>query len=458
MLAAAAGLVLAATSAVKWYKYEGVDCGKIDIKPQPLCSATTTQGNISGLESCCVGTAGCTGFNSHNVIKGAGCASAVSPANCDLYLRSPLPPSPKPYPAPPSQRQTVGLWPRPHTVSSGDTTVALSQAFHISVVGGSTRSLDAAVARYTRLILLHGRPSRPGGDPLLDVCSVTVSSSIETLGGIDESYQLNLTLPDQGRAAMCTIAAKTFVGAIYGLESFSQLVLSGAGAGAGSAAVSYTVPGAPWQISDTPRFVFRGLMVDTARHWLPINALRRQIDAMSFSKMNTLHWHLTDAQSTPYDSTAFPLLKRGAFAPRLVYTADDIAEIVEYARLRGVEVLLEIDMPGHNYAFGVGYPELIVNCTAMCQSPPRLRLAPDFHSTIAHATPSHARLPGCPHYTSRARCDKASALVLHRSARNRVLVFVFRLIPRRSRLRFHREAPYRAHCGAAEQALSHRGR
>ena len=106
-------------------------------------------------------------------------------------------------------------------------------------------------------------------------------------------------------------------------------------------------------------------MVDTARYFLPLNALRRQIDGPSFSRMNVLHWHITDAQSTPYDSVAFPKFKQGAFHPGLTYTAADVAGVVEYARVRGVQVLLEVDMPGHNYAFAIACPELIVNCTAM---------------------------------------------------------------------------------------------
>jgi hexosaminidase len=74
---------------------------------------------------------------------------------------------------------------------------------------------------------------------------------------------------------------------------------------------------------------------------------------------------MTDAQSTPFDSKTFPALKQGAFSPTLYYTPADVSTVVEYARVRGVQVLVEIDMPGHNYAVGIGYPELICNCSAM---------------------------------------------------------------------------------------------
>ena len=61
----------------------------------------------------------------------------------------------------------------------------------------------------------------------------------------------------------------------------------------------------------------------------------------------------------------YPKLKLGAFSPTSVYTAKDIRGIVEYARARGVQVLMETDMPGHSFAFGIGYPELLVNCSSM---------------------------------------------------------------------------------------------
>ena len=71
-----------------------------------------------------------------------------------------------------------------------------------------------------------------------------------------------------------------------GLETLSQLVLSDGGDPAAAAAATYTLPGVPWKIADAPRFPFRGLMVDTSRHFLPLNALRRQIDGLSFSRMS----------------------------------------------------------------------------------------------------------------------------------------------------------------------------
>ena len=217
-----------------------------------------------------------------------------------------------------------------------------------------------------KLVLLHGPPASDialDSGPTLGKCSVSVASTTEVLAqGMDESYTLDLD-----GSGTCAIRARTFVGALYGLETLSQLVLSDGKAATplSSQSPSYRVEQAPWHIEDSPRFPFRGLMVDTARHFLPLNALRRQIDGMLYSKMNVLHWHMVDAQSYPFASAALPKLSLGAFSPALTYSPTDVASIVEYARARGVQVLVEIDMPGHNYALGIGYPELIVNCSAM---------------------------------------------------------------------------------------------
>jgi hexosaminidase len=101
----------------------------------------------------------------------------------------------------------------------------------------------------------------------------------------------------------------------------------------------------------------------TARHFLPVETLKRQIDAMSFNKMNTMHWHVTDAESMPIQSQRFPMLhEKGAFGPKAFYSTAQIEELVTYAAQRGVRVLPEFDMPGHNYAYFLGKPELMCEC------------------------------------------------------------------------------------------------
>ena len=204
----------------------------------------------------------------------------------------------------PSQRLSVALWPTPAgPVTHGATTIIVDAAkftFTVGGAGGRSPTLAAAIKRYTGapgnpggIIFLHGagNASRDSSSSnTLHSCSVTVVSSEETLSlGMDESYTL-----EGSDDASCAITAPTFVGAVYAMETLSQLVLSDGGALGGDAPAAYWIPQAPWSISDKPRFPYRGLMVDTSRHWLPLNALRRQIDGLVTNKMNVLHWHLTE--------------------------------------------------------------------------------------------------------------------------------------------------------------------
>ena len=117
----------------------------------------------------------------------------------------------------------------PRKVSNGNISVALAPGFTISIAHGETKTLAAVVARYNRLVLLHGPPLAPTGNgngngdalPLLAGCSVSVASTTEVLSlGMDEGYELSVD------GSSCGVTAATFAGALYGLEALSQLVLS----------------------------------------------------------------------------------------------------------------------------------------------------------------------------------------------------------------------------------------
>jgi hexosaminidase len=117
-------------------------------------------------------------------------------------------------------------------------------------------------------------------------------------------------------------------------------------------------------VVDGPVYPYRGLMIDTGRHFLPLSLIRHAIDGLAALKMNVLHWHLLDSQSFPVASQAYPQLSAaGAFAAAATYTLDDLRAIVAYAKQRGVRVVPEIEMPGHG-SFSAGMPELsLSSCT-----------------------------------------------------------------------------------------------
>lgn len=118
-------------------------------------------------------------------------------------------------------------------------------------------------------------------------------------------------------------------------------------------------------ITDHPRFSYRGIMLDCSRHFWEISELKKTIDQMAFFKLNTLHLHLTDNQGWRFAIDKYPqLTKKGSYYydyPELsgkYYSKSDLKDLVNYASLRGITIIPEIDLPGHCMALLAGLPEL----------------------------------------------------------------------------------------------------
>ncbi|KAK5991552.1 Beta-hexosaminidase [Cladobotryum mycophilum] len=157
------------------------------------------------------------------------------------------------------------------------------------------------------------------------------------VGTVDESYTLNVTVT--GHAS---IQAVSSTGVLRALETFSQLFFKH------SSGTAWYTSNAPVAINDAPKFPHRGLLLDVGRHWFEVSDIKRTIDALAMNKMNVLHLHITETQSWPLEIPSLPLLaEKGAYHKGLTYSPQDIAGIQEYGVHRGVQVVLEIDMPGH---------------------------------------------------------------------------------------------------------------
>ncbi|OKZ04541.1 MAG: beta-N-acetylhexosaminidase [Alistipes sp. 58_9_plus] len=185
-----------------------------------------------------------------------------------------------------------------------------------------------------------------------------------------EGYELNV----DGEGI--EVRASQFPGFLYALQSLEQLL---------PAAVYGTepAPDAAWEvpcvkIADAPRFAYRGMHLDVARHFFSVDEVKRYIDVMAIHKLNTLHWHLTDDQGWRIEIKRYPELTAvGSIRKATVvrkewgtydgtpyggfYTQDEIRDVVKYAADRGVTVIPEIDLPGHMLAALTAYPEL--GCT-----------------------------------------------------------------------------------------------
>ncbi|GMM85020.1 family 20 glycosylhydrolase [Pseudoalteromonas sp. MTN2-4] len=166
--------------------------------------------------------------------------------------------------------------------------------------------------------------------------------------GEDESYKLIVN--QHG----IHVEAQSVFGAQHALTTLVQLVYSQQKNARAKSAVF--IPNVV--IQDTPRFAWRGLLIDSVRHFLPISTIKRQLEGMAGAKLNVFHWHLTDDQGWRIESKAYPLLTAIA-SDGDFYSQAEIKEVVEYASLLGIRVLPEIGMPGHASAIAVAYPQLM---------------------------------------------------------------------------------------------------
>ena len=114
-------------------------------------------------------------------------------------------------------------------------------------------------------------------------------------------------------------------------------------------------------IVDQPRFAWRGLLIDAARHFMPVAVIKRNLDGMAAVKLNVLHWHLTDDQGFRVESKVFPRLQEVGGDDGLYYTQAEVREVLAYAAARGIRVVPEFDMPSHSTSWIVAYPRLKSN-------------------------------------------------------------------------------------------------
>ncbi|XP_024543671.1 beta-hexosaminidase 3 [Selaginella moellendorffii] len=248
----------------------------------------------------------------------------------------------------------VFIWPAPKNVSKGSISMRLSTKFAITPPR-TLKVLQAGIDRYTVLILKQRKLRIPAKknppDFVLDELRIELKSFNQSLYlGVDESYRLQV--PDPSNSRVVLLQARTVYGALRGLETFSQICTYDA------VERAVLLQGCPWNIFDEPRFSYRGLLIDTARHYLPLKTIENVIDSMAYAKLNVLHWHVVDEESFPLEIPSFPELWKGSYSISQRYNLDDAKAIVKYARLRGIHVMPEIDVPGHARSWGVGYPAL----------------------------------------------------------------------------------------------------
>lgn len=261
---------------------------------------------------------------------------------------------PSPPPRPPSLLASGATpWPLPRMFDPGNTILPVDPTFSFSIRGSASAVLAYAAADVAKAIISApgaGCGAAPGAGHILSKCAVVITSDAPLTPGVDESYTLDIALATHlgMQLATCTLRSPTTWGALHGLESMRQL-----------AGENCTVSNAPLSIADAPRFGYRGLMIDTARHFMPVWFLKHIIDGMALHKLNVMHWHIVDDTAFPFVSSAFPHLSDAAYAPQATYSASDIQGLLAYAEAKGVRIMPEFDMPGHG-DWTKGAPEVMV--------------------------------------------------------------------------------------------------
>ncbi len=212
--------------------------------------------------------------------------------------------------------------------------------------GEEAAMLREVIDRHTGIDLPVKQEEQPGKSNVYIFRDTSIASA--------EGY--NLTIDKKGIA----LSASSRVGVFYGIQTLDQLF--------SVSPVEKPATALPLvSIQDSPRFEYRALMLDPARHFLPVEGIKKYIDMLSFYKFNYLHLHLTDDHGWRIEIKKYPLLtevgsKRketnGNGTPHGgYYTRQELKELVAYAQSRHVEIIPEIDMPGHGMSILAAYPD-----------------------------------------------------------------------------------------------------
>jgi hexosaminidase len=282
------------------------------------------------------------------------------------------------------QQESVPVIPEPARASRGSGTLDLRQglAFDTSVADADAVSVAhylqglLVITRNNDLMKFSAKLNK--GVPQLRFTHRAVHK-IEG-GGEDESYSLDITTDG------VLIAASNRAGYLYGAISLWQTVAHNSG----------EIPA--WKIEDEPRFRWRGIMLDSARHMQSEKFILQLLDYMAEHKLNRFHWHLTDDQGWRIEIKRYPRLTAiGGYRPQTMppyqpnsiaptgpyggfYTQEQIRRIVAYARERNITVVPEIEMPGHATAPLVAYPEYASAATPLASMPVGWGIYPNLYN------------------------------------------------------------------------------
>lgn len=243
--------------------------------------------------------------------------------------------------------QQLGIVPEPLSVSVSAGTYALPSSVKIAASGEDSRNAADFLADFLKERGVRSRVVGEAGDAAIQLSTGANDASIGP-----EGYHLMVT------GASISITANAGAGLFYGVQTLEQMFPAAGGANVVQQA----------QITDKPQYAYRAVMLDTSRHYFPVSFIKQLIDVEAAYKLNTFHWHLVDDQGWRIQIKKYPKLTEVGSCgdeehplgtgPCQFYTQKEIRDVVEYAKKRYVQIVPEIEIPGHSAAAVAAYPEL----------------------------------------------------------------------------------------------------
>lgn len=256
-----------------------------------------------------------------------------------------------------SYNEGINIIPVPVEMAVNDGRFSLKSSTKIAING--TQELEPVANYFAAKINGATGYSISVSDASSNVISLSVNPELDTPSS--EGYTLDVT------SNGVTIVGKSAAGVFYGMQSFLMLLPAEIEFTTVSNDVDWSA--ANVSIKDYPRFEYRGIMIDVTRHFKGVDFIKKQIDVLAMLKMNTLHWHFTDDQLWTIEIKKYPKLteigsvrKEGDGSEHKgFFTQEQIKEVVAYANERFIQVIPEIELPGHGLAALTAYPEY--SCT-----------------------------------------------------------------------------------------------
>ena len=244
----------------------------------------------------------------------------------------------------PQTNSELDVMPMPAKVQMGMGQFIVDAAFTVAISGDKDSRIEHATQRFIQRLRQQTdiplATSIGTGAAKLVIHAEKPDNNLLALGS-DESYVLEVA------PSAVKLSAPNDLGILHGLETLLQLVKASPD--------GFAIPAL--RIDDAPRFPWRGLMIDTSRHFIPMDVIQRNVDGMAAVKMNVLHLHLSDNQGFRFESNKHPKLQEDG-SDGEYFTQNQLRDLVDYCRERGIRVVPEFDVPGHTTAWFVGYPEL----------------------------------------------------------------------------------------------------